>query len=133
MGRKARSGAQAVQAARESTRRDPNLMPPQARGLRCEESASDQRVAANPRSSLTSARARTSRIPRGRTRKSRSARVSPTTVALRTPSISSRPTCAYTGETSASQRLESRGVRSGTGTITRLSPRSRAYSRMSSP
>ena len=36
-------------------------------------------------------------------------------VSLRTPSTSLRPTCAYSGVTSESQRLDSRGVSTGTG------------------
>ncbi len=44
--------------------------------------------------------------------------------------MSLRPTRAYTGVTSPSQRLESHGVSTGTGIISRLSPRWRAYSRM---
>ena len=47
-------------------------------------------------------------------------------------STSVRPMPAWTGVTSASQRLESRGLRNGTGTSRRRRPRWRAYSSISS-
>ena len=56
-----------------------------------------------------------------------------TTVGFLSPSINFRPTFEYRGATSFSHRLESRGVSTGTGTITRQSPRCRAYSRMIAP
>jgi hypothetical protein len=56
-----------------------------------------------------------------------------TTVAFLNPSTSARPTRACAGVTSASQRPDQRGVRTGTGRSSRCSPRSRAYSRIMSP
>ncbi len=65
--------------------------------------------------------------------KSRRAASSDTSVSLRTPSTSLRPTWAYNGVISDSQRLDSRGESTGTSIIVRRSPRCRAYSRISSP
>ena len=67
---------------------------------------------------------------RGRTRKSRAARSLRTTVGCLMLSMSFRPTRAYSGVTSPSHRLLSRGVNSGTGIISRLRRRCRAYSRI---
>ncbi len=94
MGAKATSGGTGTRAARESISREPTAAPPNERGAGPDERASDQRVAANSRSSLTRARAMASRAPRGRTRKTPSAEGSRTTVSLRRPSTSSRPTRA---------------------------------------
>ena len=71
--------------------------------------------------------------PAGRTGNRVSAAGSFTTDSLRMLSISFLPTRAYTGVTSPSHRLESRGVSRGTGTRTLLTPIWRAYSRMSWP
>ena len=96
--------------------------------------ASDQRVSANSRSSFASARAIASRTPRGRTANTleRAPVAHDGLVAQRCRSASGRP-ARRPGVTSPSQRLESRGVRTGTGIISRRSPRWRAYSRIRSP
>ncbi|NCY01359.1 MAG: hypothetical protein EBX36_00190 [Planctomycetia bacterium] len=70
---------------------------------------------------------------RGRIGKSRSAASLVTTVGFLRPSINFRPTFEYRGVTSFSHRLDSRGVSTGTGIMSRVSPRCRAYSRMIAP
>ncbi len=94
MGAKAAAGGTGTRAERESTRREPTAAPPNAREGGPDDSASDQRVLAKSRSSLASARSMASPAPRGRTEKMLAALGSRTTVSLRSPSTSWRPTRA---------------------------------------
>jgi len=131
IGANAASGSAATTTDRLSTMRLPRRRPPQpGAGRPVEESASYQRVARSSASSSDLARATASRNGRGRSSgKSRPAASERTTVALRTLSTSVRPTRAYSGVTSPSHRLDSRGVSSGTGPAAsagRAAPRTRA-------
>ena len=107
--------------------------PPQRRAVPAARASADQEIEANPASSSSRARATACRSPSGRTGNALRASESHTTVAVRRPSTSSRPTRAYTGVVNPSQRLDRCGVSNGTGINQRRSPRCRAYSCMIRP
>ena len=133
IGAKARAVSAGTSACCRSTIREPKRLPPQSGPRPLEDTASLQRVRAISRSSSRSARAIASPTPRGRTGKRSRTASSRTTVSLRRLVMSFRPTRAYTGVTRPSHRLESRGLRRGTGIMTRRTPIWRAYSCINSP
>ena len=133
IGANASGGEAGTVSDRLSTRRVPKRTPPQLRAFPEDDSASDHRVSATCRSSFRIAAAMASLTPMGRIGKASDAAGSLTTLALRRLSISFRPTRAYRGVTSPNHRLDRRGVSTGTGSITRRSPRNLEYSRINSP